>query len=327
MAATTSLVVSLIVTSAVMAQPLVPAPMEWHPAADAVPQSLPITFRNAAPVQTDPKPAAMELKAAPAELKAAPAELKAAPAELKAAPAEQKAVPVPAEINAVPAELNAAPAELNAAPTLKAAPAEQPPPLFKLPKESEVSPTVPQANSRVVQQVGYSRIRGVEEKGEFSVRVTPPGLDRLTQRLSEKDFFQTIREESQREPGSAPLYFPQEEPVSNEVYTGRFVPQVNRFVEPFYVCHQPLYFEQKNFERYGWELGIINPAFEVTKYFYDLVMLPYHIGADTCHCYDCSAGKCLPGDPVALMFYPERFSVTGLVFEAATIAGLWFVFP
>jgi hypothetical protein len=98
-------------------------------------------------------------------------------------------------------------------------------------------------------------------------------------------------------------------------------------VEPQYVIHKPLYFEQKNFERYGWDLGPMSPGVEALTFYYDVVMLPYHIGADVCHCLDTNAGKCLPGDPVPLLLYRERFSVTGLVFEAGAVFGGLFAFP
>jgi hypothetical protein len=245
MAATTSLIVSLIMTGASIAQTLVPAPPDWHNADPGKPQPFPAVFRNVAPVQFDQK-------------------------------------------------------------------------------DSNGQPAAPK-KGRILLPVGY-RIKGADEKAEFAVQVIPPGLDRLTRRISEKEFYDLLREESRREPGVARIYFPDEEPVSTEQYTGRVGPYMVRFVEPFYVCHKPLYFEQKNFERYGWDLGVISPGIEAVRYYYDLVMLPYHVGADTCHCFDCSAGKCLPGDPVPLLCYPERFSITGLVFEASSVFGIWFAF-
>ena len=51
------------------------------------------------------------------------------------------------------------------------------------------------------------------------------------------------------------------------------------------------------------------------------------IGADACHCYDCSAGKCLPGDPVPLLLYPPELSITGALAEGAAIAVLEVLFP
>ncbi len=201
------------------------------------------------------------------------------------------------------------------------APRQLPPP----PKVDAVPSTPPEKPSRIGVPSG-TKIRASEDEAEFTIQTEPPGLDRLTQRLSEDQFYEKLRQEARRRPGMGRIYFPEEEPVSDERYTGRQYPYMVRFVEPHYVCHKPLLFEQKNFERYGWDLGPVNPALEVGKYYYDLVMMPYHLGSNTCHCYDCSAGKCLPGDPVPLLWYREQFSLTGLVFETGTILGGVFMF-
>ncbi len=171
------------------------------------------------------------------------------------------------------------------------------------------------------------KIRSAEEEADISIKTEPPGLDQLTQRLSEEQLYQSLRDEYRRKPGQGNIFFPEEEPVSTERYTGRKSPPMVRLVEPSYVMHGQLLFEQKNFERYGWDLGVISPGIELVTYYYDLLMMPYHIGSDVCHCADSSAGKCLPGDATRLMLYPERFSVTGLVFEAGTIFGGMFAFP
>jgi hypothetical protein len=179
-------------------------------------------------------------------------------------------------------------------------------------------------------QIGESlgaKIRQQDDVGEFMIRTEPPGLDQLTQRRSEQQLQDLLREENRRRPGEGRIYFPEEEPVSTAPFTARQSPPRVHYVEPFYVSHSRLYFEQRNFERYGWSLGPIDPAVQLGTFYYDLVMLPYHIGSDACHCYDSSAGKCLPGDPTPLLLYRERFSVTGLVFEAGTILGGLFIFP
>jgi hypothetical protein len=178
---------------------------------------------------------------------------------------------------------------------------------------------------RVGAQAG--KIKSAEQDYEFSIQIELPGLDRLTQRRSEAEFFQALRDEARFKPGVGRIYFPEQERVSDQVYTGRQFPYMVRFVEPQYVCHMPLLFEQKNFERYGWDLGPISPGIEAGMFFYDLVMLPYHVGSQACRCFDCSAGKCLPGDPTPLLLYREQFSVTGLVFEFGTIFGGAFAIP
>jgi hypothetical protein len=193
--------------------------------------------------------------------------------------------------------------------------------------ENVVPPIPPPQQPSDIGGPGDTRIRERVGEAEFEVRTEPPGLDRLTRRVSEAQFQREIVEESRIHPGGGPIYFPEEEPVSTAPFTPRQSPPSVHYVEPFYVSHKPLYFEQKNWERYGWSLGPLDPAIQLATFFYDVVMLPYHIGADACHCYDTSAGKCLPGDPVPLLLYQERLSVTGAVFEAGTILGGLFIFP
>ena len=123
------------------------------------------------------------------------------------------------------------------------------------------------------------------------------------------------------------LEFPPSPPVSKGRYAGRAWPEMHTYAEPNYVCYQRLYFEQKNFERYGWDLGPITPVMSAMAFWVDVGLLPYHWGTDPFRHYECSAGYCLPGDPVPLMLYPPDLSVTGALAEAATIAALVAIFP
>jgi hypothetical protein len=198
----------------------------------------------------------------------------------------------------------------------------QPPQPF--PADKVLQP-VPQPAGRII-PVGM-KIRPTEDEGGLTIRTEIPGLDQLTQRLAEEDVFEKWRKEYQGRPGTQRMYFPLEERVSNEVFTGRQSPYMVRFVEPNYVVHGHLYFEQKNFDRYGWDIGPLSPGIEAGLYFYDLVMLPYHIGANACHSLETSAGKCLPGDATPLMVYREQFSITGLVFQAGAVFGGAVLFP
>jgi hypothetical protein len=93
------------------------------------------------------------------------------------------------------------------------------------------------------------------------------------------------------------------------------------------VCYGRLLFEQKNLERYGWDLGFITPFVSAGKFYWDVVWIPYHIWTAPCRQYECSAGYCLPGDPVPLLIYPPELSLTGTVMEAGTIVALFAIFP
>jgi hypothetical protein len=166
-----------------------------------------------------------------------------------------------------------------------------------------------------------------EETYDFSVSTELPGPERVTRRQSENDFFQRIREETRLRPGTARVVFPESPPLTTEAFQRRRFPHLVRGVEPGYVCHGRLLFEQPNFERAGWDLGVLTPVANLGAYYYDLALLPYHAWTRPFEQIDCSAGKCLPGDPTPFYLYPEEFSVTGLVGEASVVTGLFFLFP
>lgn len=139
----------------------------------------------------------------------------------------------------------------------------------------------------------------------------------------------TIQKEIRDESGQS-IYaqFPKDyEPLSKVAYAGRsFDPRV-KYVEPNFVCHRRLYFEEKNSERQAWELGPLQPITSTLYFFKDLSSLPYNFGTRVCDRWECSAGKCLPGDATPYLLYPVEFSVTGALLQAGTVVGLAALIP
>jgi hypothetical protein len=165
-----------------------------------------------------------------------------------------------------------------------------------------------------------------EAEVEFSVYTDLPGQDRLFRRESENQVFERIRQEGTR-PGGPRVIFPERVFVSREPYQPRQFPEIVSEVEHGEVAHRRLFFEQKNFDRYLWEVGYLQPAISGSRFLYDIIVMPYHCGTEPLRRWDASAGKCLPGDPTPLLCYGERFSVTGLTFQAAAVAGGILIFP
>ncbi len=162
---------------------------------------------------------------------------------------------------------------------------------------------------------------------DFAITVELPGPERLFRRESESDVFERLRQDEKKRLGTGRVIFPTYQPLSKEPYTPRrFAPLVET-VEPAYVCHSRLFFEQPNFERHGWDLGVLTPALCLGKFYYDFAFFPYHFWSRPFEHADCSSGKCLPGDPTPLYLYREPLSVTGALGQAGTIIGLGFVFP
>ena len=136
-----------------------------------------------------------------------------------------------------------------------------------------------------------------------------------------------ISRDSDVRTGSNRIIFPDYPPLTNETYTGRQFARSVAKVEPNYVCHSRLYFEQSNFDRAGWDLGYVTPIASLGVFYYDVFMLPYHAGTNPCVCYDCSAGKCLPGDQSPFYLYREPISVSGLAAQSLAVGTGFFVFP
>jgi hypothetical protein len=164
------------------------------------------------------------------------------------------------------------------------------------------------------------------EGPSFQIQLEPPGPDRLFRVESDRDLYERMRQEAKAKNPLERIVFPAEPILSRDAYYGRAWPQRDLQVEPNFVCYDPLLFEQKNAERYGWDLGILHPILSAGEFFADIVTLPYHIAMDPCR-KECSAGYCLPGDPTPLLLYPPELSLTGAVGEAGTILALIAIFP
>ena len=168
---------------------------------------------------------------------------------------------------------------------------------------------------------------GSEEASEYQIQLEPPGPNRLFRLDSEETLHERMRQEARQRSPMERISFPEEPIVSKGTYAGRQFPEQKLLVEPNYVCYGRLNFEEKNSERYGWDLGVASPIVSAGKFYWDVVTLPYHAFTDPCRKSECSAGYCLPGDPVPYLLYPPQFSWTGLLAEAGAGVGAFAIFP
>lgn len=98
--------------------------------------------------------------------------------------------------------------------------------------------------------------------------------------------------------------------------------------EPLYVVHRRLHFEEKNAERYGWDLGIIQPLVSAAYFYKDVLLWPNSLASGVAYGFwDTSAGKCLPGSPTPYMLYPPGLTITGTVVEGVFVTGVAFAIP
>jgi hypothetical protein len=98
--------------------------------------------------------------------------------------------------------------------------------------------------------------------------------------------------------------------------------------EPGYVVHRRLHFEEKNSERYGWDLGIVQPLVSTLYFYKDVLLWPNSLASGCAYGFwDTNAGKCLPGSPTPYFLYPPGLTITGTAFEGVIITGAAFIFP
>jgi hypothetical protein len=167
-----------------------------------------------------------------------------------------------------------------------------------------------------------------DEKTQLEPVVTPPSLERLSRLDSDEKLQERIRQETKNRRDEE-VVFPESPILSRERYVGRkgLWPQRQLVVEPGFVCYGKLFFEDKNTERYGWELGYFQAVLSPLKFFGDVAIFPLKWGADPCCPKDCSSGHCLPGDPVPFLLYPPEITPCGAFFEVAAILALVAIFP
>jgi hypothetical protein len=165
------------------------------------------------------------------------------------------------------------------------------------------------------------------EDTEYAIHLEPPGPQQLFKLESENSLQERVRQEGRQRPIPESTPFPQEPIVGVGPHQGRDFKPMQLVVEPNYLCYYRLYFERLNSERYGWDLGFIQPVVSAGQFYWDLASMPYHVWTDPCRTYDSNAGYCLPGDPVPYLLYPPQLSLTGALAQGATVVGLLAVFP
>jgi len=166
----------------------------------------------------------------------------------------------------------------------------------------------------------------LREPFEYQIQLEPPAPARLFNTVqSEESLDQRLYQEA-RQQGDR-VVFPQEKPVTTEPYKEREYPALTGYIEPNYVCYRRLYFNDRNTERYAWDLGFIQPVVSAALFYKDMAILPYNMFSRPCDRVESSAGLCLPGDPVPYLLYPPGLSLTGAIGEAGAVAGLFAIFP
>lgn len=192
------------------------------------------------------------------------------------------------------------------------------------------APVAPEIRLVGMQQPAPVRDLPTQDTPAYDLLVAPPGPQRVFRLDSESAFHERLRQEYREGRVSGQperIDFPEMPVLSTESHVpGRKWEQICHLVEPNYVCHGKLLFEDKNSERYGWDLGFVQPAVSFAGFAWDAFFLPYHCATAPGR-PECSAGYRLPGDPVPYMLYPPELSVTGLWGQSAAMLLGYRYFP
>ncbi|MCS7166326.1 MAG: hypothetical protein RMI91_02280 [Gemmatales bacterium] len=149
-----------------------------------------------------------------------------------------------------------------------------------------------------------------------------PTPERLFRLESEQEFRERLRQEQRDQEARAT--FPADVPVAppGVTYQGRAWPRLVSTIPAPITAYQPLYFEDKNVERYGWDAGIFQPLLSAGKFYLDVALLPYNLGAQWPWSLEYNAGYALPGDPEPYRLYWPRLSCTGAALESLAVLGI-----
>jgi hypothetical protein len=105
-------------------------------------------------------------------------------------------------------------------------------------------------------------------------------------------------------------------------------PPTRSILDPTYVVHRRLYFEERNAERAAWDAGPFQMLISTSYFYWDAVMLPHNfVSGGFRERYETSAGKCLPGDPTPYLLYPPGLTRFGMLVEGGFYTGLLYIFP
>ena len=169
---------------------------------------------------------------------------------------------------------------------------------------------------------------GVDADSEaYTVQLEVPTTERVTRRESRAELARTDQQEAPDRPDIGRVEFPVEAPVSTEAYTPRQFAPMTVCVEPNYLCYGRLYFEDRNSERYGWDLGAIAPLVSASIFFWDVVTLPYQLAPIRAAITIVTPATASPGDPVPYYLYPPQLSITGILFQGGAVVALVGAFP
>jgi hypothetical protein len=121
----------------------------------------------------------------------------------------------------------------------------------------------------------------------LGLQLNPPNPDLLFRLESEQALRDRMRKEAQANPKLPKPEFPEDRPRTPGTVAPRQWPWHTWEVEPTYLCHGRLFFEQPLAERYGRDFGPLHPLLSAGIFSFDVLALPVRALLWPCQPYEC----------------------------------------
>ena len=145
--------------------------------------------------------------------------------------------------------------------------------------------SVAPADDAVVQKGGEAAGK-VGDDYNPALQLKPPPPELLFRLESEQALRSRIRKEALANPKLPSPEFPDDKPAPGYL-ARRDWPLYTWLVEPAYLCHGRLFFEQRQAERYGLDLGVIHPIWSTGLFVTDVAIFPVRAAVWPSHPYEC----------------------------------------
>lgn len=123
----------------------------------------------------------------------------------------------------------------------------------------------------------------------LGLQLNPPNPDLLFRLESERALRDRMRREALANPRLPKPEFPEDRPQTDGTVAPRQWPWHTWAVEPNYLCHGRLFFEQPRAERYGRDFGPLHPLLSAGIFAYDVAAFPVRALLWPCQPYECHA--------------------------------------
>lgn len=118
-----------------------------------------------------------------------------------------------------------------------------------------------------------------------------------------------------------------DEPTIDETWPSDEPADVFCSYTPWTICYRPLYFEDIKLERYGCNVGCLQPGLSGVRFFSSIAAMPYKMTVRPPRSCQCSNGFSRCGDCPLPGYGKREFRLDASLVEAAAVAGVVYILP